>query len=228
MSDETQLVRCMRRPAYTLTLAPQVLGYLLNHPLAALFVGGGLAVVVPRLVRASVRFILVPAGVVLLLYLAARNPGFVWSGVSSTASGDLSKVSEFEPMPGGAQPCTLEPVQRLVMSSELGLLLAGVHPVLVHALSAGEAPAQQGHATVRRHAADVALCTARSGGAAPGGDERGDPGRQQPAAVAVHPAGGRRGGAADGHQAAPRLPAPRAARPRLRGVQTPCVQMANT
>jgi hypothetical protein len=70
------------------TLAPQVLGYLLNHPVAALFVGGGLAVVVPRLVRFSVRFILVPAGVALLLYLAARNPGFVWGGVSSTASGD--------------------------------------------------------------------------------------------------------------------------------------------
>jgi hypothetical protein len=64
----------------------QVLGYLLNHPVAALFVGGGLAVVVPRLVRFSVRFILVPAGVALLLYLAARNPGFVWGGVSSTAS----------------------------------------------------------------------------------------------------------------------------------------------
>lgn len=79
----------MRRLPQTLTLAPQVLGYLLNHPVAALFVGGGLAVVVPRLVRFSVRFILVPAGVALLLYLAARNPGFVWGGVSSTASGEF-------------------------------------------------------------------------------------------------------------------------------------------
>lgn len=65
----------------------QILGYLLKHPVAALVVGGGLAIAVPRLVRAGIRFVLVPAALVLLLYVAAKNPGFVWGGVSGAVSG---------------------------------------------------------------------------------------------------------------------------------------------
>jgi len=66
----------------------QVLGFLLENPVAALVVGGGLAIAIPRLVRLGVRFVVVPAVLLLILYLAARNPTFVWGAVSGTASGD--------------------------------------------------------------------------------------------------------------------------------------------
>jgi hypothetical protein len=64
----------------------QVLGFLLNHPVAAAAVGGGLAIAVPRLVRLGVRFVVVPAVLLLVLYLAARNPSFVSGAISGTAS----------------------------------------------------------------------------------------------------------------------------------------------
>lgn len=99
----------------------QVLGFLLKHPVAALLVGGGLAIAVPRLVRAVIRFIVVPAALLLLLYVVVRNPGFVWGGVSSA----VSAVS--------AHPITTSAVILVASSLLLSpyILVAGIAVVLV-------------------------------------------------------------------------------------------------
>eukprot|EP00208_Stichococcus_sp_RCC1054_P007698 CAMPEP_0206140836 /NCGR_PEP_ID=MMETSP1473-20131121/10794_1 /ASSEMBLY_ACC=CAM_ASM_001109 /TAXON_ID=1461547 /ORGANISM="Stichococcus sp, Strain RCC1054" /LENGTH=311 /DNA_ID=CAMNT_0053535151 /DNA_START=248 /DNA_END=1184 /DNA_ORIENTATION=+ len=66
-----------------------VLGYLLQNPVAALAVGGGAAFIIPRLVRTGVRFVLVPAVLLLAGYIAFSNPQFIWTaatGVTSTVA----------------------------------------------------------------------------------------------------------------------------------------------
>lgn len=63
----------------------EIFGFLLKHPIVAAAFGGTLAFAVPRLVRAGIRFIVVPAIGLLVAYLAVSNPSFVW-GVASTAT----------------------------------------------------------------------------------------------------------------------------------------------
>lgn len=69
----------------------QAVGFLLDHPVAALAVGGGAAILIPRLVRAGVRFVLVPAALLLAAYIAFSNPAFVWTAATGAASGGLSR-----------------------------------------------------------------------------------------------------------------------------------------
>ena len=52
----------------------QVLSFLLQHPFITLFAAGSLYFIVPRLVRASIRFVVVPAALALALYLISLNP----------------------------------------------------------------------------------------------------------------------------------------------------------
>ena len=76
----------------------QVLGYLLQHPVVALAAGGGAAFLVPRLVRAGVRFILVPAVLLLAAYIAFSNPSFVLTAVTGVAS-SAPPLPPLEPLP---------------------------------------------------------------------------------------------------------------------------------
>ena len=57
--------------------------------MAALAVGGGAAILIPRLVRTGVRFVLVPAALLLVAYIAFSNPAFVWTAATGVASGEL-------------------------------------------------------------------------------------------------------------------------------------------
>lgn len=66
----------------------EVIGYLLQHPVAALVVGGGAAIFIPRVVRFSIRFVVVPAVVILLGWIAFNNP----SSASAAVSGLFSTV----------------------------------------------------------------------------------------------------------------------------------------
>jgi hypothetical protein len=52
----------------------QVLTFLLQHPFITLFAAASLYFVVPRLVKAGIRFVVVPAALALALYLVSLNP----------------------------------------------------------------------------------------------------------------------------------------------------------
>lgn len=64
----------------------EVVGYLLQHPVAALVAGGGAAVLIPRLVRFGFRFVVVPAVVLLIGWIAFNNPGSAYAAASGLFS----------------------------------------------------------------------------------------------------------------------------------------------
>ena len=61
----------------------QVLTFLLQHPLITAGTAAALAFLIPRLVRAGIRFVVVPAAVALALYVVSLNP----SGAVNLARG---------------------------------------------------------------------------------------------------------------------------------------------
>lgn len=64
----------------------EVIGYLLQHPVAALVAGGGAAFLIPRLVRFSFRFVVVPGVLILVAWLAINNPSSAWTAASGLFS----------------------------------------------------------------------------------------------------------------------------------------------
>jgi hypothetical protein len=65
----------------------QVIGYLLQHPVAALVAGGGAAFLIPRLVRFGFRFVVIPGALILVAWLAINNPSSAWTAASGLFSG---------------------------------------------------------------------------------------------------------------------------------------------
>lgn len=70
-------------------LVVQIVGYLLQHPVAALVAGGGAAVLIPRLVRFGFRFVVIPAVLVLIAWIAFNNPASAYGAASGLFSSVL-------------------------------------------------------------------------------------------------------------------------------------------
>lgn len=64
----------------------EVIGYLLQHPVAALVAGGGAAFLIPRLVRFGFRFVVIPGALILVAWLAINNPSSAWTAASGLFS----------------------------------------------------------------------------------------------------------------------------------------------
>ena len=73
-------------PGVTAPVPLQILGFLLNHPVITLVIAGIAIWAIPRLARAAVRFILIPAGLLGLAYLVITNPQTSFSFAGTTLS----------------------------------------------------------------------------------------------------------------------------------------------
>ncbi|KAK9844750.1 hypothetical protein WJX74_006341 [Apatococcus lobatus] len=71
-------------PGVATPLPLQILGFLLNNPIVTLVIAGVAIWAIPRLARAAVRFILIPAAVLGLAYLVISNPqtSFAFAGTA--------------------------------------------------------------------------------------------------------------------------------------------------
>lgn len=71
-------------PGITTPLPLQILGFLLNNPVVTLVIAGVAIWAIPRLARAAVRFILIPAAFLGLAYLVVTNPqtSFTFAGTA--------------------------------------------------------------------------------------------------------------------------------------------------
>ena len=73
-------------PAITTPLPLQLLGFLLNNPVITLVIAGVAIWAIPRLARAAVRFILIPAALLGLAYLVITNPQTSFTFVGTALS----------------------------------------------------------------------------------------------------------------------------------------------